>query len=88
MAKPIILAVDDDAEVLQAVAHDVRQGFGERFRVIRADSGGRALEVLRQLKLASESVALLLVDQRMPEMSGVELLSRAKELYPDASGCC
>ncbi|MHA6508382.1 FAD-dependent oxidoreductase [Tessaracoccus sp. Y1736] len=84
MAKPIILAVDDDAEVLQAVAHDVRQGFGERFRVIRADSGGRALEVLRQLKLASESVALLLVDQRMPEMSGVELLSRAKELYPDA----
>lgn len=57
---------------------------GERFRVIRADSGGRALEVLRQLKLASESVALLLVDQRMPEMSGVELLSRAKELYPDA----
>ena len=84
MAKPIILAVDDDAEVLQAVAYDVRQGFGERFRVIRADSGGRALEVLRQLKLASESVALLLVDQRMPEMSGVELLSRARELYPDA----
>ncbi len=84
MAKPIILAVDDDAEVLHAVAHDVRQGFGENFRVIRADSGARALDVLRQLKLANESVALMLVDQRMPEMSGVELLSRAKELFPDA----
>ncbi|MBK8460958.1 MAG: FAD-dependent oxidoreductase [Micropruina sp.] len=84
MAKPIILAVDDDAEVLHAVAHDVRQGFGEHFRVIRADSGSRALDVLRQLKLAGESVALMLVDQRMPEMSGVEFLSLAKELFPDA----
>jgi thioredoxin reductase (NADPH) len=84
MAKPIILAVDDDAEVLQAVGHDVRQGFGENFRVIRADSGARALEVLRQLKLTDNAVALMLVDQRMPEMSGVELLSRARELFPDA----
>lgn len=84
MPKPIILAVDDDAEVLQAVAHDVRQGFGENFRVIRADSGPRALEVLGDLKLASESVALMLVDQRMPTMTGVELLSAAKGLFPQA----
>lgn len=84
MAKPIILAVDDDADVLQAVTHDVRQGFGENFRVIRADSGARALDVLRQLKLANESVALMLVDQRMPEMTGVELLVSGKELFPDA----
>lgn len=84
MAKPIILAVDDDAEVLRAVTHDVRQGFGEKFRVIRADSGQRALEVLRQLKLAEDSVALLLVDQRMPQMSGVELLSQARALFPAA----
>lgn len=84
MAKPIILAVDDDAEVLHAVAHDVRQGFGENFRVIRADSGPRALEVLRQLRLAGDDVALMLVDQRMPQMSGVELLAEAKGLYPEA----
>jgi len=84
VAKPVILAVDDDPEVLQAVARDVRHGFGDRFRVIRAESGERALEVLRQLKLAGDAAALLLVDQRMPHMSGVELLVRAMELFPDA----
>jgi thioredoxin reductase (NADPH) len=84
VGKPVILAVDDDAEVLQAVARDVRQGFGERFRVIRAASGQRALEVLRQVKLEGEAVALLLVDQRMPHMTGVELLAESAGLFPDA----
>lgn len=84
MAKPVILAVDDDPEVLQAVARDVRHGFGERFRVIRAESGERALEVLRQVKLDGDAVALLLVDQRMPHMTGVELLAEATALFPDA----
>jgi thioredoxin reductase (NADPH) len=84
VAKPVILAVDDDAEVLQAVARDVLHGFGERFRVIRADSGQRALEVLRQVKLEGDAVALLLVDQRMPHMTGVELLAEATNLFPDA----
>ncbi len=82
--KPIILTVDDDREVLQAIARDVRHGFGEHFRVIRAESGDRALEVLRQLKLANESVALLLVDQRMPGLTGIEFLAEAKRLFPDA----
>ncbi len=82
--KPIILTVDDDPEVLQAVTRDVRQGFGEHFRVIRADSGDRALDVLRKLKLATESVALMLVDQRMPGLTGVELLIEASRLFPDA----
>src|SRR5829696_7078954 len=82
--KPIILTVDDDREVLQAIARDVRNGFGEHFRVIRAESGERALDVLRQLKLADASVALLLVDQRMPGLSGTEFLLEAKRLFPDA----
>jgi thioredoxin reductase (NADPH) len=84
MAKPIILTVDDDPEVLQAVARDVRHGFGDRFRVIRAESGPRALDVLRQVKLADDAVALMLVDQRMPELSGVELLAKARSLFPSA----
>ncbi|MBA2277686.1 MAG: response regulator, partial [Chloroflexia bacterium] len=82
--KPVILTVDDDREVLQAIARDVRQGFGEHFRVIRAESGDRALEVLRQLRLADASVALLLVDQRMPGLSGIEFLVEAMRLFPDA----
>lgn len=82
--KPVILTVDDDPEVLQSIARDVRHGFGEHFRVIRAESGDRALDVLRQLRLADEPVALLLVDQRMPGLSGTELLTEAKKLYPGA----
>ena len=71
MNKPIILAVDDDRDVLQAVTRDVRRGFGDRFRVIRAESGDRALDVIRRLRLANETVALMLVDQRMPGLAGV-----------------
>ncbi len=84
MAKPIILTVDDDAQVLQAIARDVRHGYGDRFRVIRAESGSRALDVLRQVKVADDAVALMLVDQRMPELSGVDLLAKARPLFPDA----
>ena len=84
MSKPIILTVDDDPEVLQAIARDVRHGFGEQFRIIRADSGAEALDVLRQVKLADDAVALMLVDQRMPELSGVELLAQARPLFPDS----
>lgn len=84
MKKPIILAVDDDPEVLHAVSRDIRREFGERFRVVRVDSGQRALEVLRQVKLANEAVALLLVDQRMPGLTGVEFLTEALPLFPKA----
>jgi thioredoxin reductase (NADPH) len=82
--KPIILTVDDDTQVLQAIARDVRHGFGEHFRVMRAESGDRALDVLRQLRLANESVALMLVDQRMPGLSGIEMLVEANRIYPEA----
>lgn len=84
MAKPVILTVDDDPDVLQAVSRDLRHQYGDRFRVVRADSGQAALEALEQLKLRNEFVALFLVDQRMPQMSGVEFLEQALSLYPNA----
>ncbi len=84
MAKPVILAVDDDPEVLQAIARDLRQGYGDRFRIIRADSGMAALDVVQQLKLRNEPISLFLVDQRMPQMGGVEFLEQAMGVFPDA----
>jgi thioredoxin reductase (NADPH) len=84
MAKPAILTIDDDPDVLQAVVRDLRQEYGDRFRILRADSGSAALEILAQLKLRNETVALFLADQRMPNMTGVEVLEKAMEIYPDA----
>ncbi|KYC38460.1 fused response regulator/thioredoxin-disulfide reductase [Scytonema hofmannii PCC 7110] len=82
--KPVIMTVDDDPEVLQAVARDLRQEYGDRFRIIRAESGASAIEALEQLKLRNQPVALFLVDQRMPQMSGVEFLEQAMSMFPDA----
>jgi thioredoxin reductase (NADPH) len=82
MAKPVLMTIDDDAEVLRAVERDLRTRYSERYRVLRADSGAAALDALRALKKRSDAVALLLADQRMPEMSGVEFLGKAMEIYP------
>lgn len=84
MTKPAILTVDDDAAVLRAIERDLRKRYSEKYRIVRADSGSAALDVLKQLQLRSEPVALLLADQRMPGMSGVEFLSQAVSAYPDA----
>src|SRR5215469_10390779 len=84
MAKPVIWTVDDDPDVLRAVERDLRRHYGDRYRVISADSGISALEATKQLKLRNEAVALFLVDQRMPRMSGVEFLEKAIELYPES----
>jgi thioredoxin reductase (NADPH) len=84
MAKPVIWTIDDDPDVLRAVERDLRRHYGDRYRVISADSGVSALEGVKQLKLRNESVALFLVDQRMPRMNGVEFLEKAIELYPDS----
>ncbi len=84
MPKPVIWTVDDDPDVLRAVERDLRRQYGDRYKVISADSGNSALEAVKQLKLRNEAVALFLVDQRMPRMSGVEFLEKAMELYPDA----
>jgi thioredoxin reductase (NADPH) len=82
--KPAILAVDDEPAVLAAVARDLRRRYGSDYRVMRASSGAEALETLRDLKLRSEPVALFVVDQRMPEMTGVAFLAEAIVLHPTA----
>jgi thioredoxin reductase (NADPH) len=84
MARPILLAVDDDVNVLEAVVQDLRRQYGAEYRVMRAASGQAALDTLAQVKAREEPVALLLSDQRMPGMSGVEFLERSRELYPEA----
>jgi thioredoxin reductase (NADPH) len=84
MAKPTILTVDDDLDVLQAVSRDLRTQYGDRFRIVRANSGASAIETLEQLKLRNETVALFLTDQRMPGMSGVELIEQAAPMFPQA----
>ncbi len=84
MARPILLAVDDDVSVLEAVVQDLRQRYGSTYRVMRAASGQAALDTLAQLKTREEPVALLMSDQRMPGMTGVEFLERARPIYPEA----
>ncbi len=83
MARPILLAVDDDVSVLEAVVQDLRRQYGSEFRVMRAASGQAALDTLEQLKTRQDPVALIVSDQRMPGMTGVDFLERARELYPD-----
>jgi thioredoxin reductase (NADPH) len=84
VAKPVILAVDDDPQVLRAVERDLRRKYAREYRVLRADSGESALDALDKLKLRGDPVALFLVDQRMPRMTGVEFLEKAVEMFPDA----
>src|SRR5690606_16183959 len=84
MDTPVIFAVDDDAGVLAAVVRDLRKRYAADWDVRRASSGAEALAALRELKLRNQPVALLLVDQRMPEMTGVDLLRDALQLFPDA----
>ncbi|MCW2525689.1 MAG: putative thioredoxin reductase [Pseudonocardiales bacterium] len=82
--RPAILTVDDDPNVSRAVARDLRRNYGERYRIVRAESGPLALDALREMKLRGDQVALLLADYRMPEMNGLEFLEQAMDLYPGA----
>jgi thioredoxin reductase (NADPH) len=84
MKRPILLTVDDDPSVLEAVVQDLRRHYGEQYRVLRAGNGQAALDALKQLLEREEPVALLLSDQRMPGMGGVEFLEKAQEFYPEA----
>ena len=80
--KPIILSVDDDPSVSRAVARDLRRHYGEHYRIVRAESGPDALDALRELKLRGETVAVFVADYRMPQMSGIEFLEQAMDLFP------
>src|SRR5277367_3867773 len=84
MAKPILLSVDDDPDVLRAIERDLRNKYGAEFRVIGSDSPAAALDLLKQLKLRNDSVALLIADQRMPHMDGVAFLQEAIHVFPEA----
>jgi thioredoxin reductase (NADPH) len=84
MAKPTLLTVDDDPNVLKAIERDLRARYGEKYRVLRANSGDAGLELLRELRVRNDAVALLLADQRMPQMDGIGFLNEARKVYPDA----
>ena len=84
MPKPILLSVDDDSDVLRAIERDLRSQYGADYRVIGSDSPESALDLLKQLKVRNDSVALLLVDQRMPKMDGVSFLQEAMLVFPEA----
>ncbi len=82
--KPVLLAVDDDQEVVRAVERDLRNRYAGDFTVVAAGSGEDALEILRQLSSSGDPVALVVTDQRMPRMTGIELLAQSQPLAPDA----
>lgn len=84
LSTPIIFAVDDDPQVLNAVRRDLRSHFAPEYRVLDAGSGAEALEAVETLKARGDTVALFLVDQRMPSMTGTEFLVQARKTYPDA----
>src|SRR5580658_10198918 len=84
MAKPVLLAVDDDVSVLEAVVQDLRRQYGQEYRILRAASGQAALDISKQLLERKESIALILSDQRMPGMTGVEFLEKVIKIFPDA----
>src|SRR5436853_3580143 len=82
--RPVLLAVDDDPEVLRAVDRDLRRRYADRYRVVRAESGASAIDALRRFEERGDPIALVVADQRMPEMTGVELLQQTMKLVPDA----
>ncbi len=84
MAKPILLSVDDDSDVLRAIERDLRSQYGAEYRVLASDSPQGALDLLKRLKVRNDSVALLLADQRMPKMDGVGFLQEAMQIFPQA----
>ena len=80
--------VDDDPDVSRAVARDLRRQYGERHRIVRAESGEAALDALRQMKLRGDLAAVILVDYRMPQLNGIEFLEQAMDVYPEARRAC
>lgn len=88
MAAPVVIAVDDEAESLATVERELRKRYGGDYEVVCEQEADRALETVRSLKDAGRSVAVVLADQWMPQMTGVELLAAVRDLYPEAKGGC
>jgi thioredoxin reductase (NADPH) len=84
MANPVILVVDDDPAVLNAVERDLRSKFGHEYRIVKANSGATAIDFLKQMQQRNEIIALFLIDQRMPQMTGLQFLEQAREIFPEA----
>ena len=84
MAKPIILFVDDEPPVLNALERDLRQHYGADYRIVKAGSGFHAMAAVKQFKQRDEPIALFIVDERMPEITGTALLAEVIQIYPDA----
>ncbi len=84
MKLPFIVIVDDDEQVLRAIQRDIRQKYNNDYRIIATDSANEALDLIKELMLKNDKVALFISDQRMPEMEGVKFLEKTKEMYPDA----
>ena len=84
MKLPFIIIVDDDEQVLRAIQRDIRNKYHNEYRISATDSANEAIELIKELKLRNETVALFISDQRMPEMEGVIFLEKTKEIYPEA----
>ena len=84
MSKPIILTVDDEVQVSNAIERDLRSYYGKEYRIVKATSAASALTTVQRLKQRNDQIALFLVDQRMPGMEGTEFLAEVMKIYPDA----
>jgi len=84
MKLPYILLIDDDEQVLRAIQRDIRNEFREEYKVAATQSAGEALDMIKELKLRNEVVAMFISDQRMPEMDGIVFLEKANDIFPDA----
>ena len=84
MTKPIIFSIDDDPQVLRAISRDLKSQYNTDYKIISTTSANEALEALTEMKNSGDAVAMFLVDQRMPEMEGVDFLDKAIKIYPDA----
>ena len=82
--RPVLLTVDDNPQVIRVIERDLKQQYGKRYSVLKAESGQEALKLVKKLKLQNDSLALLLADQRMPQMSGVSLIEEVMKIFPEA----